>query len=81
MHVGDLVRGEGELVQGHLGFLEVAQEAELTREEEHQTLADLACTRGTADSVDVVAGVIWGVVLDDPVYARDVEPTSGDVCA
>jgi hypothetical protein len=31
--------------------------------------------------VDVLLGVIWGVVLDDPVHCRDVQATRCHVCA
>lgn len=30
--------------------------------------------------MDVVARIVWRVVLDDIVDARDIESTSGDVC-
>mmetsp|Transcript_14841 Transcript_14841/g.46016 ORF Transcript_14841/g.46016 Transcript_14841/m.46016 type:complete len:447 (-) Transcript_14841:783-2123(-) len=60
---------------------EVRDEGLLLRRQEHQGAADRARTRGTADTVDVLGGVRRGVVLQNPVDARDVETTRGDVGA
>lgn len=30
--------------------------------------------------MDVVSRVIWGVELDDPIYAGNIETTRGDIC-
>ena len=79
LHVLDAVRGEDELVQRHLGLFEVPQEPELAFEQEEQALADLSCARCTPNAVDVVARVIWWVVLYDVVYAGDINAPRSDV--
>ena len=69
LHVDDLGCWELELDDRHTGFFQVFQEPDFRGLQEHQA-ASLAffATRCTADSVDVVSGVIWGVELDDPVH-------------
>jgi hypothetical protein len=31
--------------------------------------------------MDIIAGIVWRVELDDPVHLRDVKPPSSNVCA
>lgn len=76
LDVDDLVRGEVELDDRNTGFLEVLQEADFRRLEEHQTASlALFASSGTTDSVDVVSGVIWGVELDNPINGRNLRIT------
>lgn len=64
----NLLLGEVVLGDGDVGFLEVAKEADFVGLEEEEGFAVAGdATGGTADAVDVVAGVIWRVELDDPV--------------
>lgn len=73
LDVGDLVGREVELDDGHAGLLEVRQEADLAGLEEHEGAAlAVGAAGGPADAVDVVARVVWGVDLDDPVYCGDL---------
>lgn len=52
---------------------EVLDEANLAGVQDEEGLAlAVGTTGGTADTVDVVAGLIRGVELDDPVYGRDL---------
>lgn len=68
LNVDDLVGGELELHDGNAGILEILEEADFVGEEEHERAAlCVGATGGTTDSVDVVAGVIRGIELDDPV--------------
>ena len=39
-------------------------------------MAPLTCPAGAADAVDVILGILWEVVINDQLYARDVN-TSG----
>ena len=82
LDVADLGPGELELVERDVGLLEVAEEAELLgpEDEEGVALAALAAG-GAADAVDVLLGVVGGVVLHDPVDVGDVEAAGGDVGA
>lgn len=69
LHVEDLLGREVELDDGDAGRLEVREKADFAGLEEHEGAAfGVAAAGGSADAVDVVAGVIWGVKLDDPVY-------------
>ena len=79
LDLGDLVFGELVLVEGDAGGLEVGEEGELGGEEEDEGAAGGAHAGGAADAVDVVLGLVWGVVLDDPVDGGDVEAAGGDV--
>ena len=73
LNIDDLRARELELHHGHPRLLEVLQEADLGRLEEHQTAALAVGTTGrSADTVNVVARVIWGVELDDPVDGGDL---------
>mmetsp|Transcript_59862 Transcript_59862/g.120159 ORF Transcript_59862/g.120159 Transcript_59862/m.120159 type:complete len:337 (+) Transcript_59862:174-1184(+) len=82
LHVGDLGGVKLVLVEAHLRFPQVPQEPYLFREEEEQGAARPGRPAGcAADPVDVLAGVVGGVVLDDPVHFRDVEPPRGHVRA
>lgn len=81
LHIRDLVRREAEFIQRHFCLFQESQEPQLARKEEHQALPHLARTRRPAHSVDIIARVIWGVVLDDPVHAGDVQASRGYVCA
>lgn len=73
LNIDDLRARELELHHGHTRLLEVLQEADLGRLEEHQAAALAVCTTGrSADTVNIVARVIWGVELDDPVDGGDL---------
>jgi hypothetical protein len=81
LDIRDLLLRELILVQRHFGDLEEPKEPKLRRQEEQQTLARLACSGGSTDSVDVVTRVIRRVKLDDPVDLGDIETSRCDVCA
>ena len=49
--------------------------------QEEETLAGAAAASGTADAMDIVAGVVGGIVLDYPVYRGDIETAGCDVGA
>lgn len=73
LDVLDLLGGELKLHDGHLGGLEVRQEADFVGLEEEQAAAGLVgATGGTTDTVNVVAGVVRGVELDDEVDFGDL---------
>lgn len=58
----------------YLGRAQVLEEADLLgREEEESAAAALGTPGRPADAVDVLPGVIRGVVLDDPVHGGDVQ--------
>ena len=82
LDVEDLALGEVVFDHGDLGGLEMGEEAQLVglEEQERATLGVVA-TRGTADAVDVVAGIIRRIELDDPVDGGNVEATGGNVRA
>lgn len=74
LNVEDLGGGELEFHYGHAGCLEVGQEANLGRLQEHERSAlAVGATGGTTDAVNVVAGVIRRVELDNPVYGGDLK--------
>lgn len=82
LNIHDLLGWEVELDHGHTSFLELTQEAYFVRLEEHQTLAlAVRATCRTTDAVDIVSWVIRWVELHDPVHSRNVQPSSGHVCA
>lgn len=82
LHIEDLVLGEVVFDHGHLGRLEVRQEAELARLQEQQRPALLVgASRRPADAVDVVTRVVWRVKLHDPVNLGNVETASRNVGA
>lgn len=74
LHVDNLGGRELELHDRHTCVLEVLQETNLGRLEEHQT-ATLAfgTTGGTSDTVNVVARIIRRVELDNPIDSGDLE--------
>lgn len=53
--------GELELHDGDTSFLQMGEEPNFGRLQEHQTAADLASstTSGTSDTVNVVSGLLW----------------------
>jgi hypothetical protein len=81
LDIGDLLLRELVLVQRHFGDLEKPQEPKLRRQEEKETLARLACSGGSTDTVDVVSRVIRRVKLDDPVDLGNIETSRRDICA
>lgn len=73
LDVHNLRRGEVELDDRNARFLEVLEEAHFGGLQEQETAAlAFFATRGTADTVNVVTGVIWRVELDDPVDGGDL---------
>lgn len=73
LDVDDLLGRELELHDRNARLLQVLQEPDLRRLQEHQTATLAVCaTGGTTDSVDVVSRVIWGIELDDPVYGGNL---------
>jgi len=82
LDVRQFAHGEFELVWLHLLLLEEADEADLVLQQEEQGLAaTIGATTRPTDSVDVVIGIIWGVVLDDPVNLWKVETTLCNISA
>lgn len=81
LDVGDLVDGKVVLVEGNLGLLQVAEETELGGEEEEEGATFLSGPGGSSHAVNVLPGVIGGIVLDNPVNSGDIEATCGDVSA
>ena len=82
LHVGDFLVRELVLVQRHLGALEVFQKRELLGDEEQQRApAPVRAARGPPDAVDVLARVVGGVELDDPVHRGDIQTARGDIRA
>ena len=82
LDIQDLALGEVVFHHRDLGGLEMGEETQLVRLEEQQRAAlGVVTTRGTTDAVDVVAGIIGRVELDDPVDSGDVETTSRNVRA
>lgn len=73
LDVHNLGCGEIELDDRNARFLEMLEEAHFRglQEQKAATLAFFA-TSGTADTVNVVTGVVWGVELDDPVDSGDL---------
>lgn len=73
LDVDNLLGGEVKLHDGDAGRLEVRQEADFVGLEEEQTAASLAgATGGSADTVNVVAGVVRRVKLDNKVDSRNL---------
>ena len=82
LHVQDFLGGEVEFHKRHARLFEVREKADFGGLEEEQGFAGSGgATRGTPHAVDVVAWVVGGVVLDDPVDGGDVEAAGGDVGA
>ena len=58
------------------------QKANLARLQEYQTFAlALSTSCSPSHTMNVVSWVIWRIDLQDPVNCRDIETSSGDVCA
>lgn len=74
LHIDNLGSRELELHNRHTSILEVLQETNLGRLEEHQT-ATLAfgTTGGTSDTVNVVTRIIRRIELDNPIDSGDLE--------
>jgi hypothetical protein len=81
LNVGNLLIREAVLVQRDLGDLEEPEEAQLAREEEQKGASRLAGASCSAHAVNVIARIVRGVELDDPVDLGDVETAGGDVGA
>lgn len=81
LNVDNLRTRELKLHHGHASLLEVLQEANLGRLQEHQTAAlAIGTTGGTTDTMDVVTRVIWGIELDDPVDGGNLEKGQSVLC-
>lgn len=82
LHIQDFFRGEVEFHQGHARLFQVRQKADFRGLQEEQGFAgSRGAPCGAPYAVDVVARVVGGVVLDDPVDGGDVEAAGGDVGA
>lgn len=78
----DLVVGELVLLQGDSGGAEVLEEGQLLGQQEKQRAAlGVGATGSTAHAVDVLLGVVGGIVLHDPVHRGDVQSSRGHVRA
>jgi len=74
LNVGQFVDGEFKLIWLHLLLFEEADETNLVLQKEEQSFAaTVRTTTRPAHSVDVIIGIIWGVVLDNPVHLWKVE--------
>lgn len=73
LHVDDLLGREVELDDGHARRLEVREEADFRRLQEHQGAPfAVGASCRAADAVDVVPWVVGRVKLHDPVYGWDL---------
>ena len=81
LDIHNLLGGEFKLVQRDLGLLQVAQEAELVRQQEQQGAPASAIARRTTHTMDVLFGIIGRVELNDPVDGGNVEAACGNVRA
>lgn len=73
LNVDDLVGGEVKLDNGNAGGLEMRQEADLVGLEEHKGSAlGVVASSGSTNTMNVVARVIRGVELDDPINGRNL---------
>mmetsp|Transcript_24334 Transcript_24334/g.55494 ORF Transcript_24334/g.55494 Transcript_24334/m.55494 type:complete len:394 (+) Transcript_24334:148-1329(+) len=82
LHVGHLAGRKLVLVEAHLEVGEVSEEAGFLGGEEHEGAAGSGGSAGgPSDPVDVLAGIVGGVELHDPVDVGYVEPAGGDVGA
>ena len=74
LYVDNLAGGELELDDGNTGFLEVFEEADFVREQEHQRAAlSIGSTSSSADTMDVISWVIRGIKLNNPVDGRNLK--------
>lgn len=74
LHVDNLGAGELELHDWHTRLLEVLQETDFRRLEEHQTAAlAFLTTSGTSDAVNVVTRIIRGIELDNPIDSGNLK--------
>lgn len=81
LNIGNLSPGELKLAQWDLGLFEEAEEAQFFRSEDEQSVASTVDPSScSAHSVDVLLGVIWGIILDDPVDLRDVQAPGSHIC-
>lgn len=79
LHICNLFLRELVFVERNFGNLEETKEAKLARQKEKERLSGFACTGSTADTVDVISGIIRRIKLDDPVNLGNVETTCSDV--
>lgn len=78
LHVDNLLARKLELDDGHARRFQVRQEAHLVGLQEEQAAAGRAgAAGGTADAVDVVAGVVRGVELDDEIDGGNLDMLAG----
>ena len=77
LNIDDLVGREVKLHNGDSSGLEMRQEANLIRLEEHErSTLGVVASGGSTDTVNVVAGVIRGVKLDNPVNRGNLSQVS-----
>lgn len=75
LNVDYLLRWELELDHWHSGLLQMLEESNFRRLQEHQAAAlSVRTSSSTPDSVDVVPRVIRGVKLNNPVHRRNLLP-------
>lgn len=80
LNIGDFTPREFELVQRYLCLFEVLQEFHFFGTKEQQCMAANVFTTGrTTDAMDVLLGVIWRVVLHNPINGRNIQTTSGHI--
>jgi hypothetical protein len=82
LHVRHLALRELVLVEWDPGVLEVPQEPELFwQEKEKRPAHPRLSARCPPNTVNVLVGLVWGVVLNNPVDRWDVEPPCSHVGA
>lgn len=79
LDIDNLGGRELKLDHRHTSLLEVLKEANLGWLQEHQAAAlTVGTTSSSSDTVDVVAGVIWGIKLNNPVDGGNLRKRSGN---
>lgn len=82
LNIGDLTPREVKFVERNLCLFQISQEAKLLWSQNHQSMTRAAFTaRCSADSVNVLLGIVWRIVLYDPVHRRNIETTRGHIRA
>jgi hypothetical protein len=80
LHVCNLVRREVVLVERNFCLFKISQEPELRFQQEKQAFPGFPGSRRSTDTMNVIAGVIRRVKLNDPIHFRNVQSSRRDVC-
>src|ERR1700733_12166437 len=80
LNIGDLVGGKFVFTERHFCSFQEMKKPEFTRLQEQKSLSRPTTSSSTANTVDIIPGIIRRIILNNPIHSRNIETSCRDIC-